>query len=357
MKTPIGGNDVCLKWLSRAALSLGSVLMLLVAFAMGTAQAADKGPRHHARGEYDTVTFTYVVVEGDDLIAISERFEIPVEDLKALNKLQADKIEPGRKLVVAAGGAAAKPAAKPVLEPKALDLLKAMSDKLAAAKSLSFTALVTYEHPSRIGPALAYTTLSEVLMERPNKLRVITAGDGPASEFYYDGKTVMAYSPAENAVAIAEAPPTMDAMLKAAFDRAAIYFPFTDLIVTDPYKDIADGLVHAFYIGQSKVVGGTTTDMVAYADNDVFVQLWIGAEDKLPRMVRAVYSKDRLRLRNQMELSNWKLNPAAAAEAFTSSKAGAAKRIPFSHPEAPPPGLKPSAAPDKPAESQPSKSK
>ena len=107
--------------------------------------------------------------------------------------------------------------------------------------------LSTYEHPSRIGPALAYTTLSEVLMERPNKLRVLTAGDGPASEFYYDDKTVMAYAPAENMVAVAEAPPTIDAMLKAAFDNAAIYFPFTDLIVADPYKDIAEGLVHAFY--------------------------------------------------------------------------------------------------------------
>lgn len=244
----------------------------------------------------------------------------------------------------------AAPAVKPVLEPKAIDLLKAMSDRLAAAKSLSFTALSTYEHPSRIGPALAYTTLSEVLMERPNKLRVITAGDGPASEFYYDGKTVMAYSPAENMVAVAEAPPTIDAMLKAAFDNAAIYFPFTDLIVADPYKDIAEGLVHAFYIGQSKVVGGTVTDMVAYADNDVFVQIWIGAEDKLPRMVRAVYRADKLRLRHQLELSNWKLNPPAAAEAFASARASAAKRIDFAHPAAPLPGSKP-PAPDKPFES------
>jgi hypothetical protein len=247
-------------------------------------------------------------------------------------------------------------AVKPVLEPKAIDLLKAMSDRLVAAKSMSFTALSTYEHPSRIGPALAYTTLSEVLMERPNKLRVLTAGDGPASEFYYDGKVVMAYSPAENLVAVAEAPPTIDAMLKAAFDNAGIYFPFTDVIVADPYKDIAEGLVHAFYIGQSKVVGGKTTDIVAYADNDVFVQLWIGAEDKLPRLMRAVYRADKQRLRHQVELSNWKLNPPAAA-AFTSAKASAAKHIAFSHPAAPPPGSKPPAAPEQPSEAPPPTSK
>ena len=151
-----------------------------------------------------------------------------------------------------------------MLEPKAIDILKAASSRLAAARSMSFTAVIGYESPSRLGPPLVYTTKSEVTLQRPDKLRVITSGDGPASEFYYDGKTMMAFAPAENLVAVAEAPPTIDAALKAAYDSAAIYFPFTDMIVADPYKDIADGLKLAFYIGQSHVVGGTTTDMVAY---------------------------------------------------------------------------------------------
>ncbi len=98
--------------------------------------------------------------------------------------------------------------------------------------------------------------------------------------------------------------------------------------------------------------------MVAYADNHVFVQLWIGAEDKLPRLMRAVYRADKLRLRHQVELSNWKLNPpAAAAAAFASSKASAAKRIEFKHPATPPSGSKPPAAQDKPSEPPPPKSK
>jgi len=171
---------------------------------------------------------------------------------------------------------------------------------------------------------------------------VITSGDGPASEFYYDGKTMMAFAPVENHVAVAEAPPTIDAALKAAYDTAAIYFPFTDMIVTDPYGAIADDLTHAFYIGQSHVVGGTTTDMVAYADDSVFVQIWIGAEDKLPRMLRAVFKRDPARLRHQMELSNWQLEPTTSAEAFTSVKAGSATRIEFARPDPQlPPGLKP----------------
>ena len=137
----------------------------------------------------------------------------------------------------------------------------------------------------------------------------------------------MAFEPAANLVAVADAPSTIDATLQAAYDSAAIYFPFTDVIVADPYQDIADGLKLAFYIGQSQIVGGTTTDMIAYANEDVFVQMWVGAEDKLPRMVRAVFSKDPARMRHQMELSNWQLDTPVAADAFTSAKARSATHI------------------------------
>ena len=169
---------------------------------------------------------------------------------------------------------------KPDLEPKAIELLKAVSERLAAAHTLSFTAVQLAESPSRQGPPLAYATKTDAILQRPDKLRVITSGDGPASEFYYDGKTMMAYAPAENLLAVADAPPTIDAMLEAAYHSAGIFFNFTDLIVADPYKDMSEGLTLAYYIGQSHVIAGTTTDMVAYIDNGVFIQLWVGTEDK-----------------------------------------------------------------------------
>jgi hypothetical protein len=46
---------------------------------------------------------------------------------------------------------------------------------------------------------------------------------------------MMAYVPADNLVAITDAPPTLDAALEAAYKTAGIYFPFTDAIVADPY--------------------------------------------------------------------------------------------------------------------------
>jgi hypothetical protein len=240
----------------------------------------------------------------------------------------------------------------PVLEPKAIELLKAASSRLAAAHTMSFTTVVTYESPSRLGVPLAYTTKSDVVMQRPDKLRVITSGDGPASEFYYDGKIMMAYAPTEDLVAVADAPPTIDETMEVAYHLAAIYFPFDDVIVSDPYKDIAEDLRLAFYVGQSNVIGGTTTDIVAYDTGGVFVEMWIGAEDRLPRMLRAIYVDDPLRLRHQLELSNWKIDPTLPADVFGSAKATAAKHIKFARPDAPLPpsgNVKPKAPAQSPA--------
>ena len=228
--------------------------------------------------------------------------------------------------------AEASPAPTPSLDPKAIEILKAASSRLAAARSMKFTAIHFYESPSRQGHPLAFTTKSEVTLQRPDKLRVIILADGPASEFYYDGKKMMAYAPAENLVAVADAPATIDAVLEKAYHDAAIYFPFADWIVADPYKEMSDGMNLAYYIGQSKVVGQTTTDMVAYTDHGVFIEAWIGAEDKLPRLLHATYLEDPERLRHTLVLSDWQLDPPVSADTFTSAKAASANPMPFAHP-------------------------
>jgi hypothetical protein len=240
-----------------------------------------------------------------------------------------------------AGAKAAGPETKLVVEPQAMELIKAASQKLAGAKTMSFTATVGYEYPSKLGPPILYTVRYDVTMQRPDKLRVVVPGDGPATQFFYDGKKMIAYAPAPNLAAIVDAPPTIEEALKAAYRVAAIYFPFSDMLVNDPYAALSGGVIHAFYIGQSDEVGGTRAEMVAWANNDVFMQAWIGSADKLPRRIRAVFSEDPLRLRHDMELSNWQLNPSVAVDTFVSVKAQSAGRMAFAAPSPPPPGAKP----------------
>ena len=196
--------------------------------------------------------------------------------------------------------------------------------------------MVSYENPSRLGPPLVYTTRSEVLLQRPDKLRVITPGDGPASEFYYDGKLMMAYAPAENLVAVAAAPPTIDAALQAAYDSAAIYFPFTDVIVADPYGDIAGGLqarlLHRPVQGRRRhdhrhrrLRSSTMCSCRSGSAPRTSCRAW---RARSTATIRA-------QLRHQLELSNWKLDVAVPAGAFATAKADKAMRIKFDHPNRP----------------------
>jgi hypothetical protein len=250
----------------------------------------------------------------------------------------------------------AAPARVPLLiEQRAIDLIKAASSRLAAAQSMAFSAIVDIEYPSKLGPPLAYPVRYDVAMQRPDKLCVLQSGAGAANEFYYDGKAILAYVPEANLVAVAEAPPTLEAALKFASEKAAIYYPFMDLLLPDPYAVMTDKVLHAFYIGPSGAVGGVPTEAVAWATNDVFIQMWVGTEDKLPRRIRAMFANDPLKLRHDMQLSNWQINPTHAADTFASQKAQAALRIPFSRPVAvpPPPGSKPAPKAAKPASPNP----
>ena len=72
--------------------------------------------------------------------------------------------------------------------------------------------------------------------------------------------------------------------------------------------------------------------MVAWANADVFLQIWIGTEDRLPRRVRAIYRADPLRLRHQLDLSDWQIDPELPAETFTSDKAKGAQPMKFDRP-------------------------
>jgi hypothetical protein len=228
---------------------------------------------------------------------------------------------------------AAKPGAfKPVLEPRAVELLQAMSGRLAAAKSLSFSAVASYEYPSRLGPPIVYSVRYDVALQRPNQLKVIVPGDGPAYEYLFDGKEMVAFAPAENLVAVADAPPTLEGALKKAFDTAAIYFPFTDLLLPDPYGAIAPGAIQAFVVGPSAIVGGVKTDMIVWANNEVFLQIWLGADAKLPRRIRAQFRADPKGLRHDLELSNWQLDAAIPDQTFSSTKAKAGQPMAFAVP-------------------------
>jgi len=254
----------------------------------------------------------------------------------AVATAQAPAAAPAPAKKKAAPAKTTPPPPRPTPEGKAVDILKASCQKLAAATSMTFRALGAYEVPSLWGPPLIYGRIYEVALQRPDKLRIITVADGPRAEFYDDGKMMMSFHPAENLVAVTDAPPTIEKALEKLFNVSGTYFPFTDVVVADPWGDMQPGLTGAFYVGESSLVGGVTTDVVAYEDDGVFIQMWIGKEDKLPRMARAQFHDDPQQLRQSVQFTDWQLDLAVPSDGFTTAKAASADKIPFN-----PPRMKP----------------
>jgi Predicted periplasmic protein (DUF2092) len=66
-------------------------------------------------------------------------------------------------------------ASHPAIEQAALDILRAASEKLASAKTVSFVARGAFDVPARNGAPLFYFTRSEVTLVRPS----LRAATGP----------------------------------------------------------------------------------------------------------------------------------------------------------------------------------
>lgn len=233
-----------------------------------------------------------------------------------------------------APASAPAPAAN-AIEPKAIAVLEAACARLATAQTMSFTAVNTYQKAARNGQPLFYTTLNRVSMQRPDKLRVITPGDGVGDEFYFDGKIMMAFVPSADLVAIDEAPATIDDLVEKLWQKSATYYPFADVITSDPCAVLKKNMTSAFYVGRSGVVGGTTTDMIALAGPNIQAEMWIGTQDQLPRMIKVTYPNEPGRALYQTEYSNWRINLTHPPGHFTSAKAANAKRMPFQPPGPP----------------------
>src|SRR5262245_61727000 len=76
----------------------------------------------------------------------------------------------------------------PLRDEKALDLLKRMSETLAAANAFTYHSRSAIELRAKTGQFVTLFGESEVALQRPNKLHVKVTGEVPNFELYYDGQ-------------------------------------------------------------------------------------------------------------------------------------------------------------------------
>jgi len=108
----------------------------------------------------------------------------------------------------AMGGGTEQDVAK--IEPKADQVLKAMSTYLAGLKTYSFQVEEFIDEVQDDGLKIQLSNQRKMSVSRPNKVLGEDVGDTANSLFYYDGKTVTVFDRAQKTYATEKVPATID---------------------------------------------------------------------------------------------------------------------------------------------------
>ena len=215
------------------------------------------------------------------------------------------------------------------VDPEAAGILRRMTNYLGSLQQFSLDTESTLEVVLASGQKIQFDSAARVTVRRPNKLYAERSGDIISQSFYYDGKTLSLYNPAENYYATVRAPGTIEGMLDFARDALDVAAPAGDLLFEDAYARLTQEVISGFVVGKA-VVGGVRCDHLAFSGPVVDWQIWIQDGDRpLPR--RYVITTKDLAGWPQFTVvaGNWNLAPSVNDSRFNFVPPPGAQQVEF----------------------------
>jgi hypothetical protein len=195
------------------------------------------------------------------------------------------------------------------------ELITQMSDKLASAQSLSFTAKEKSEVVGRDGQKRTVDRTRDLLVRRPDRFYAKTTGDRN-SETWYNGKYITVAMHREKVFGQSRSPATLDATLDALNNRFGIVLPIADLLYSQPEKFLLSDEMKGGYAGRDKVEG-TDCHHLSFMMPRVDWELWLPEQgDSLPRRLRIVDKSHKGEPVSDIVFSNWNLTASTTDEMF-----------------------------------------
>jgi hypothetical protein len=209
----------------------------------------------------------------------------------------------------------------------AVKTLKAMSDYVAAQKTLSITFDSDIEVITSELQKIQFTSSGQVQLSRPDKLHATRTGGYTDVEVVYDGKMLTVNGKDKNIFAQIDAPGSVDQLITTLRDKFSVAAPGGDLLLSRSFDDMMADVIDAKDIGRG-VVDGVECEHLAFRNVDTDWQIWIelGARPiphKYIITTKATTGMPQYTLR----IKDWKTDVAADAFAFKS--AAGAKKVAF----------------------------
>ncbi len=235
----------------------------------------------------------------------------------------------------AEGGAKRTAAEKAgVIEAKADAALHRMSDYLASLNTFRVdTTTVDETKVEKDGQKIQDLADSKFAVRRPGAMRIDRVSPEGRVVFRDDGKQFSVYNSDKNIYATAPAPANLDQAADAARKQLEVDAPGVDLLASNPYDALTEGVTEGHYIGLVPMGGGVMAHHLAVTKKEVNYQIWI-KDGPQPVPLRYVVTGRDMRGSPQftIELRNWQPNAPVPDDSFAFTPPASAKKVAFAPP-------------------------
>jgi hypothetical protein len=171
-------------------------------------------------------------------------------------------------------------AAQDKIDPAAEKILAAMSENLKVTPTLSVEYDADTEIVDLAGQKIQYSASGSLALDRAKGLRVTRKGPFADAEVIFDGKIISLYGKALNVYARMDSPgPSIEEATEEFRAATGLDVPGADLLASDPYAVLTDGVTEGSVVG-SAFVGGVECDHLAFRTDIVDWQIWISKGEK-----------------------------------------------------------------------------
>jgi hypothetical protein len=238
-------------------------------------------------------------------------------------------------VLVGAGAAGAAESNQGGIEPKADAELHRMSDYLAGLSTFRVdTSTVDETKVDKDGHKVQQLAESKIAIKRPGEMRIDRMSPNGQVVFRDDGKQFSVYNSDKKIYATAPEPGNLDQAADDARQQLQVDAPGVDLLASNPYQALTEGVTDARYVGLEPMGGGVMAHhLIATRKNGITYQIWIqdGAQ---PLPLRYVVAGKDMRGSPQftIELRNWQPNAPVPNDSFAFTPPPGAKKVAFAPP-------------------------
>jgi hypothetical protein len=212
-------------------------------------------------------------------------------------------------------------------EAAAKSLFKAMSDYMAAQKTISFSYDTNLEIITKDEQKLALASSGTVNLNRPDHVRVTRNGGFADAEAIFDGTTLTLLGKNANLYGQVDVPGSIEHLIDELRDKYHRAVPGADLLQSNLYDELMPSVIDAKDLG-SGVIGAVECDHLAFRTKEVDWQIWI-AQGGRPYPCRYVITSKLLANGPQysIQVRDWKIGGEVAPDDFSFKNATNAKKM------------------------------